>query len=216
MQTKYISLLAAAAATTVSATQVKRVDVVHIFETLHVGKHIPSFTPNKRSVNAIFERDDKEECQSSAISILRSAPTANGDLESWALTAETTDPCTLTAPSSLSSELLSYMTAVVEWSNEKADDMQELVDKCLDGEDANDANLAACPTPGTVIFTAATTTQTVQLKTVLETFATPGASSTGSAGGSDDSEKTNAAAPRGANLFAAVAAVGVAGFMIAA
>ncbi|PNP80643.1 hypothetical protein FNYG_06242 [Fusarium nygamai] len=219
MQTRYISLLAAAAATAVSATQVKRVDVVHIFETLHVGKHIPSFTPNKRSVNAIFERDDKEECQSSAISILRSAPTANRDLESWALTAETTDPCTLTAPSSLSSELLSYMTAVVEWSNEKADDMQELVDKCLDGEDANDANLAACPTPGTVIFTAAATTETVQLKTVLKTFATPGASSTGSAGGSggsDDSEKTNAAAPRGANLFAAVAAVGVAGFMIAA
>ncbi|KAF5658227.1 infection structure specific, partial [Fusarium circinatum] len=54
MQTKYISLLAAAAATTVSAAEVKRVDVVHIFETLHVGKHIPSFTPNKRSVNAIF------------------------------------------------------------------------------------------------------------------------------------------------------------------
>ncbi|KAF4438686.1 infection structure specific [Fusarium acutatum] len=216
MQTKYISLLAAAAATIVSAAEVKRVDVVHIFETLHVGKHIPSFTPNKRSVNAIFERDDKEECQSSAISILRSAPTANKDLESWALTAETTDPCTLTAPSSLSSELLSYMTAVVEWSNEKADDMQELVDKCLDGEDAEDAELGACSTPGTIIFTAATTTQTVQLKTVLETFATPGASSTGSAGGSDDTEKTNAATPHGANLFAAVAAVGVAGFMIAA
>ncbi|KAF5963802.1 infection structure specific protein [Fusarium bulbicola] len=220
MQTKYICLLAAAAATTVSAAEVKRVDVVHIFETLHVGKHIPSFTPNKRSVNAIFERDDKEECQSSAISILRSAPTANRNLESWALTAETTDPCTLTAPSSLSSELLSYMTAVVEWSNEKAGDMQELVDKCLDGEDANGGELAACPTPGTVIFTAATTTETVQLKTVLETFATPGASSTGSgsgsAGGSDDTEKTNAAAPRVANLFAAVAAVGVAGFMIAA
>ncbi|CVK92358.1 uncharacterized protein FMAN_07254 [Fusarium mangiferae] len=216
MQTKYISLLAAAAVTTVSAAEVKRVDVVHIFETLHVGKHIPSFTPNKRSVNAIFERDDKEECQSSAISILRSAPTANRDLESWALTAETTDPCTLTAPSSLSSDLLSYMTAVVEWSNEKADDMREIVDKCLDGEDAEDAELGVCSTPGTIIFTAVTTTQTVQLKTVLETFATPGASSTGSAGGSDDTEKTNAAAPRGANLFAAVAAVGVAGFMIAA
>ncbi|KAI1040868.1 hypothetical protein LB505_008768 [Fusarium chuoi] len=216
MQTKYISLLAAAAATTVSAAEVKRVDVVHIFETLHVGKHIPSFTPNKRSVNAIFERDDKEECQSSAISILRSAPTANRDLESWALTAETTDPCTLTAPSSLSSDLLSYMTAVVEWSNEKADDMQEILDKCLDGEDAENAELGVCSTPGTIIFTAATTTQTVQLKTVLETFATPGASSTGSAGGSDDTEKTNAAALRGANLFAAVAAVGVAGFMITA
>ncbi|KAH7481540.1 hypothetical protein BFJ68_g1818 [Fusarium oxysporum] len=217
MQTKYISLLAAAAATSVSAAEVKRVDVVHIFETLHVGKHIPSFTPNKRSVNVIFERDDKEECQSSAISILRSAPTANRDLESWALTAETTDPCTLTAPSSLSSDLLSYMTAVVEWSNEKADDMQELVDKCLDGEDADDSGeLGVCSTPGKIIFTAATTTETVQLKTVLETFATPGASSTGSSGGSDDTEKTNAAAPRGANLFAAVAAVGVAGFMIAA
>ncbi|KAF4943934.1 hypothetical protein FGADI_13015 [Fusarium gaditjirri] len=216
MQTKYISLLAAAAATTVSAAEVKRVDVVHIFETLHVGKHIPSFTPNKRSVNAIFERDDKEECQSSAISILRSAPTANSELDSWALTAETADPCTLTAPSSLSSDLLSYMTAVIEWSNEKADDMQELVDKCLDGEDANDAGLGVCSTPGKIFFTAATTTETVQLKTVLETFATPSASSTGSAGGSGDDEKTNAAAPRGANLFAAIAAVGVAGFMIIA
>ncbi|KAH7255444.1 uncharacterized protein BKA55DRAFT_537851 [Fusarium redolens] len=217
MQTKYISLLAAAAATTVSAAEVKRVDVVHIFETLHVGKHIPSFTPNKRAVNAIFARDDKEECQSSAISILRSAPTANRELESWALTAETTDPCTLTAPSSLSSDLLSYMTAVVDWSNEKADDMQELVDKCIDEDDADNAGgLGVCSTPGKILFTTGTSTETVQLRTVLETFATPGASSTGSAGGSDDTDKTNAAAPRGANLFAAVAAVGVAGFMIAA
>ncbi|KAF9768670.1 hypothetical protein IL306_013981 [Fusarium sp. DS 682] len=221
MQTKYISLLAAAAATTVSATEVKRVDVVHIFETLQVGKHIPSFTPNKRDVNAIFARDDKEECQSSALSILRSAPTANRDLQSWALTAETTDPCTLTAPSSLSSDLMSYMTAVVEWSNEKFEDMEDLVGKCIDEDDLDNAGgLDACSTHGKILFTTGTSVETVRLETALKTFATPGASSTGSAGGSgsdsDTTDKANAVAPRGVNMLAAVAAVGVAGFMIAA
>ncbi|KAF4341364.1 infection structure specific [Fusarium beomiforme] len=216
MQTKYITLLAAAAATTVSASEVKRVDVVHILETLQVGKHIPNFSLNKRGVNAIFARDDKEECQSSALSILRSAPTANSDLESWALTAETTDPCTLTAPSSLSSDIMSYMTAVVEWENEKYEDMEELVGKCIDEDELDNSGGLVCSTPGKILFTTGTSVETVQLKTALETFATPGASPTGSAGGSDSSDKPNAVAPRGVNMLAAFAAVGVAGFMIAA
>ncbi|KAF4439261.1 infection structure specific protein [Fusarium austroafricanum] len=213
MQTKYLSLLAAVAATTVSATAVERVDVIHIFETLQVGHHIPEFTPNKRSINAIFARDDKEECQSSAISILRSAPTGNSAITSWARTAETTDPCTLVAPSSISSDVMSYVTEVIEWANDKYDDMEKLIGKCVDDDDVNAGEFNGCSTPGTILFTADKTTETVKLETALATFATPGASSSS---GSGSGSKPNAAAPRGANMFAAVVAVGLASFIISA
>ncbi|KAM0555108.1 hypothetical protein ACHAPJ_006458 [Fusarium lateritium] len=221
MQTKYLSILAAVAATTVSA-EVEHVDVVHIFDTLHVGKHIPSFTPNKRDVNAIFARADKDmnECQSSARSILLAAPTpSNRAVQSYFLTAETTDACTLTAPGSLSSDVMSYLTEVNEWASKSEKDMEKLLEDCLDEDEAKSASQmaasTACPTPGTIFFTASNGTRTVLLETALETFATP-APTSGSGSDDADTKDENAAAPRGASMVAAIAAVGVAGFMIAA
>ncbi|KAM0189724.1 hypothetical protein ACHAPA_008527 [Fusarium lateritium] len=208
MQTKYLPILAAAAATTVSASEVTQIDVVHIIETLQVGKHIPSFTPNKRSLNAIFARDNDEECQSSYTSILRSVPTPKPAVESWARTAETTEACVIEAPTSVSSDLMAYITAVNEWLIEKEGDLNGLVGKCLEEEDVEEAGqIDGCSTPGTILFTADKTTQTVQLKTALATF-TPGAASA--------TKAPNAGATGAANAFAAAAAVGVAAFMVAA
>ncbi|CAJ0539128.1 Ff.00g068960.m01.CDS01 [Fusarium sp. VM40] len=210
MQTKYLPILAAAAATTVSASasQVTQVDVVHIIETLQVGKHIPSFTPNKRSLNAIFARDNDAECQSSFTSILLSFPTPKPAIESWARTAETTQLCVIQAPTSLSSDLMAYLTAVNEWAVEKDGDLNGLVGKCLEEEDVENAGgVDSCPTPGTILFTADKTTDTVFLKTALATF-TPGAASA--------TKAPNAGATGAANSFAAAAAVGVAAFMVAA
>ncbi|KIL96580.1 hypothetical protein FAVG1_01324 [Fusarium avenaceum] len=208
MQTKYLPILAAAAATTVSASQVTQVDVVHIIETLQVGKHIPSFTPNKRSLNAIFARDDDAECQSSFTSILLSVPTPNPAIQSWARTAETTQSCVIEAPTSLSSDLMAYITAINEWAVEKEGDLNAIVGKCLEEEDVENAGgIGSCSTPGTILFTADKTTDTVFLKTALATF-TPGAAST--------TKAPNAGATGAANSFAAAAAIGVAAFMIAA
>jgi hypothetical protein len=208
MQTKYLPILAAAAATTVSASQVTKVDVVHIIETLQVGKHIPSFTPNKRSLNAIFARDDDEECQSSFTSILLSIPTPKPALQSWARTVETTKSCVIEAPTSLSSDLMAYITAINEWAVEKDGDLNGLVGKCLEEEDVEGAGqINSCSTPGTILFTADKTTETVYLNTALATF-TPGAASA--------TKAPNAGATGAANAFAAAAAVGVAAFMVAA
>jgi hypothetical protein len=210
MQTKYLPILAAAAATTVSASKVTKVDVVHIIETLQVGKHIPSLTPNKRSLNAIFARDDDEECQRSITSILLSIPTPKPAVEAWASTAETTKSCVIEAPTSLSSDLMAYITAINEWAIEKDGDLNGLVGKCLEEEDVEDAGqIDSCSTPGTILFTADKTTDTVYLKTALATFTpVPGAASATTA--------PNAGATGAANAFAAAAAVGVAAFMVAA
>ncbi|KAF4990459.1 hypothetical protein FGRMN_8452 [Fusarium graminum] len=208
MQTKYLPILAAAAATTVSASEITRVNVVHIVETLQLGKHIPNFTPNKRDMNAIFARDSDSDCTSSARSILSSFPTPKPEIESWLLSAETTKPCTMEAPSSLSSDLMKYITEVNEWAVEKDGELQAITDKCLDADEVDDAGQLGCSTPGTLLFTTEKTTQTVQLKTALATF-TP----TGSAASTN---APNAAATGGANTFAAAAAVGVAAFMIGA
>ncbi|KAM0347760.1 hypothetical protein ACHAPU_004775 [Fusarium lateritium] len=209
MQTKYLPILAGAAVTTVSASEITTVNVVHIVETLQLGKHIPSFTPNKRDIDAIFARGFDGDCTSSARSILGSFPTPKPDVSSWLLTAETTQPCTLEAPSSLSSDLMKYVTEVNEWAVEKYDDLQDISANCLEGDDVEDAGQLGCSTPGAILFTADKTTATVQLKTALATF-TP----TGSAAAS--TEAPNAAATGGANAFAAAAVVGVAAFMIGA
>ncbi|KAF5021352.1 hypothetical protein F66182_6620 [Fusarium sp. NRRL 66182] len=208
MQAKFLTLLAATATTAsalASTEHVKRVDVnvVHIYETLHAGKHIPNFSVDKRDTNAIFARQNNAECRSSATSILRSIPTPAADLESWARTARTTEPCSITAPSSVSDHLLSYLTAINQWALDREDELEEFIDGCGDGADTDDDVLNACSTPGTIFFTAANRTKTVELEPILATMTgTP---------------SSNAAAPRGASLAAAVAAaIGVAGFMMAA
>ncbi|KAF5662220.1 infection structure specific [Fusarium heterosporum] len=209
MQTKYLPVLAAAAATTVSASEITRVNVVHIVETLQLGKHIPSFTPNKRDMDAIFARDSDGDCTSSARSILSSFPTPKPEIESWLLSAETTKPCTMEAPSSLSSDLMKYITEINEWAVEKDGDLHAISDSCLDEDDVDDAGQFGCSTPGVLLFTTDKTTETVQLKTALATFTPTGSAAT-------STKAPNAAATGGANAFAAAAAVGVAAFMIGA
>ncbi|RGP61877.1 infection structure specific [Fusarium longipes] len=147
MQTKYLSILAAtiAAVTGVSAGNVERVDVVHIFKTLHVVDQVPNLTPDKRSINALFARDSNEKFLSSDCA-----------------------------------------------SQEELDDFNEQLGN------------NECSDSGAVVFTAASTTQTVDLQTAFPSW-TPLATSI---------ENTGVA--RDVSNFAIAAAAGVAGFMIAA
>jgi hypothetical protein len=212
MQIKYLPVLAAAAATGASAGDVQHVDVVHIFETLRIAENVPNFSLNKRNINDLFGRDSGNGCQSSATSVLRDIPTPGSSLASWAVTATQADVCTLTAPSSVSSALMSYWTSVANWQVEKGDDFNEFVRNCV-SQDELDQILEKvghkCSSAGVVVFTAASTTQTVDIQTVVPGF-TPMAVPT--------KVGNDACAPRGVSrLAAAAAAVAcVAGFMFAA
>ncbi|KAL6922142.1 hypothetical protein ACHAPO_002901 [Fusarium lateritium] len=213
MQTKYLTILGAtaAAAASVSTRDVKHVDVVHIFQTLHVTNQVPNFSPNKRSINALFARGSDDECQSSATSILRAFPTPTGRLRNFLSTAGTpSDSCTLEAPSSISSELMSYYTTLAEWEMDKGDDLIKFVQNCASQDDLDEINEelggSECSVLGTVIFTAASTTKTVNMETALPNY-TPLTLPT---------TVNDAGFARGISKFAAAAAAGVAGFMIAA
>ncbi|KAF4419114.1 infection structure specific [Fusarium acutatum] len=210
MQTKYLPIIAAAAATGASAGDVQHVDVVHIFETLRVAEHIPNLSPNKRNINALFARDSNDACQSSATSILRDIPTLGASLASWAVSATQADKCTLMAPSSVSSALMSYYTSVANWQMEKGDDFNKFLQNCV-SQDELDKILEGlgpkCSKAGTVIFTAASTTQTIDMQTAIPSY-TPMPVPTKA--GND------ASPPHDISMFAAAAAACVAGFMFAA
>ncbi|RGP63210.1 infection structure specific [Fusarium longipes] len=215
MQTKYLALLAAATAAGVSAGDIQHVDVVHILETLHVAETVPGFSLNKRNVNALLARDSNEECKSSASSINRDIPTLGGSLASWAATATHADECTLLIPSSLSSAFMSYHTSLANWNIDKKDDVHKFVENCL-SQDELDKILGRvaprCSNAGTVIFTATSTTETVDMQTVLPTF-TPMSIPTKV---SNDASANDASAHHGINMMAAAAAACVAGFMLTA
>ncbi|RSL47676.1 hypothetical protein CEP54_013290 [Fusarium duplospermum] len=213
MQSKNLAILAAVAATA-AADDVQHVDVIHVVEKLHVfNGQVLNITPNKRSLDNLFRRADAAECRSSARSLLLSAPTAEPELESWAIAATTpTDPCTLVAPSSLSDALIEYLTELAEWAMEKEDDAQEIVEKC--NLEAGGNALDACSTPGTIFFTYANQTKTVPLEPILESLGATAESGSGSGSGSSG-DSDNAAGARGAGLAAVCAvAMGVAGFLV--
>ncbi|KAL4723690.1 hypothetical protein ACLX1H_009333 [Fusarium chlamydosporum] len=210
MQTKYLPVLAAAAATGAFAGDVQHVDVVHIFETLRVAEHVPNFSPNKRNLNALFARDSNDDCRSSATSIVRNIPTPGSDLASWAVSATQADECNLTVPSSLSSALMSYYTSAANWEMENGDDFNKFVQNCASQDDLDEVleQLGPqCSNAGTVVFTAASTTRTVDMQTVLPSY-TPMPLPTKA--GND------ASTSRRISMFAAAAAACVAGFMFAA
>ncbi|KAJ4133436.1 hypothetical protein NW768_005021 [Fusarium equiseti] len=210
MKTEYLTVLAAAAATGVSAGNVQRVDVVHIFETLHVGNHVPNFSHNKRNLNAIFARDSKDDkCLRTASSILQNVPTPTGDLSRWAVgLGSQTDECTLTAPSSLSSNLMKYYTELADWEMDNQKNLVEFVKECATQDELDDINKelggGSC-SDAALLFTGASATETVMMKTALPNY-TPVAAVT----------EANAAAASDISQLAALAAAGVAGFMIAA
>ncbi|QPC77763.1 hypothetical protein HYE68_008515 [Fusarium pseudograminearum] len=214
MQTKYLSILGATAAavTGVSARDIQHVDVVHIFETLHVSEQVRNFTPNKRNIDTLFARDSNDECLSSATSILRAFPTPTGSLRAYVSTAQTqTNPCTLEVPATLSSDLMSYYTSLTEWEMDNDDGLIKFIQKCASQDDLDEINKelgggSECSGLGTVLFTAASSTKTVDLQTAFPDYTAASVPTT----------VDNAGVARDVGKFAAAAAAVVAGFMIAA
>ncbi|KAM0438984.1 hypothetical protein ACHAPT_001745 [Fusarium lateritium] len=197
-----LMLAATAAAAAVNHVEVRQVKEVHIFHARSPAVNsLLNYTPYKRDEGAIFARADQKECFASASSIIKSAPTPDPKLEKWASSRGTTSgsPCSVTAPASLSKELMEYMTKFLDWADDVEDDASEFMDNCSKFEGGSATiTINTCSTSPTIVFTASDKTETVKLE----------ASST--------AEKDNAAAPRDAGLTHAIAAaVGVIGVVMA-
>ncbi|KAH7109240.1 hypothetical protein B0J13DRAFT_463026 [Dactylonectria estremocensis] len=196
-------MLAAAAAAAINHVEVRQVNVVHVLEKLHVYPNaIVNYTLNKREEAALVARADRDECQSSVVDILKGAPTGDADLEDWAYSS--TNPCSLYVPSSLSEDMMEYMTSYIVWAADAQDDVEDFNKECSQYVDGDVVD--ACPTPGTIFFTENNATETVALDSLVACITA----------GSGDDDEDNAAASRDRSLIAAVAAaVGVVGVMMA-
>ncbi|KAH7142707.1 hypothetical protein B0J13DRAFT_636345 [Dactylonectria estremocensis] len=188
-------LMLAGAATAAAAA------VINNVEKLHIHFNTVNYTPNKRDEGVLFARADRDECQSSVVDILSGAPTGDAELEDWAqslvVESSSTNPCSLYVPSSLSEDMMEYMTSYIDWAADVQDEVADFNEECSQYVDGD--VVQACPTPGTIFFTENNTTETVPLDTLV-------ASATARTSGDDD----NAAASRDRGLTAAIAAaVGV-------
>jgi hypothetical protein len=105
---------------------------------------------------------------------------------------------------------MSYYTSLANWEMDKGDDLIKFVENCASQDELEEINKevggAECSGFGEVVFTAASTTQTVDLQTAFPSYSPLVLPST----------VDNAAVPTGISKFAAAAAAGVAGIMIAA
>ncbi|KAJ4314806.1 hypothetical protein N0V84_008692 [Fusarium piperis] len=195
-----LMLAATAGAAAVNQVEVRQVKEFHIFHARSPAVNsLLNYTPYKRDEGALFARDEREECLASASSIINSAPTPDPKLEKWASSSVSGSPCSITAPASLSKELMEYMTKFIEWADDIEDEASEFLDDCstFNGGRAT-FSIKTCSTSPTIVFTASDKTETVKLE----------ASST--------ADKDNAAAPLDAGLAPAIAAaVGVIGAAIA-
>lgn len=194
-------LAATAAATAVNHVEVRQVKEVHIFHARSPAVNsLLNYTPYKRDEGNLFARADHKECLSSARSIFKSAPTPDPKLDKWASSRGSTSgsPCSVTAPASLSKELMEYMTKFFDWADDIEDDVSEFMDDCskFEGGSATIA-IKTCSTSPTIVFTASDETETVKVE----------ASST--------ADKDNAAAHRDVGLTPTIAAaVGVIGIVM--
>ncbi|KAJ3523321.1 hypothetical protein NM208_g12496 [Fusarium decemcellulare] len=121
--------------------------------------------------------------------------TENGDI----------DTCTLTAPTTLSDEIIEYLSELLQWSYDKEAEAQEILDEC--DFDRRGGGVDSCGNTGKIVFTASNSTKTVAFSSAIPT---PTATSTRGSGNG------NAAAPRGAAMGAVVAAaLGAVGVVMA-
>ncbi|KAM0280209.1 hypothetical protein ACHAQH_004166 [Verticillium albo-atrum] len=173
-------------------------------------------------------------CTMSALAILSELPTLPNGAASYALTAVTEspsqDPCSLTWPASLSSEVLDYESSVSSFVSDRSSQLSALAANCTDLIDGP-LGSAICTTEAIHVFTedGSTTTEAVGYTVFPElatetgtsgtatetatTTETDTATETGGNGaqetGEDDGDSP--ASKTGANVYAVGALVGVLG-----
>lgn len=179
-KTTHIVALAATASAAIDSVQ-----VVHIIESLK-SEGLPvkasvHFSDNKNDARALFARDDPTymECAASLRDVFETIPTpTNREVLYWFTDVLETAECTLTAHSSLSDDIMSYVTELIDWIWEIEDGLEKIVDDCGDqlGIEINDNSPAdlLCGKGGTMIYTgSANATATVAFETALADYTPP-------------------------------------------
>ncbi|CRK48629.1 hypothetical protein HYQ45_000087 [Verticillium longisporum] len=176
--------------------------------------------------------DGSAACAAPALSLLAALPTLPAEAASFALTAATAspsqDPCALTWPASLSSDVLGYESSVSSFVSDRSSELAALAADCTDLIDGP-AGSAICSTEARHVFTGdgTTTTESVGYTvfpalatqqtsgTVTETETqtqTSTAETTGTETVTETGEDGDSLAGRaGANVYAVGALVGVLG-----
>ncbi|KUI61648.1 hypothetical protein VP1G_08836 [Cytospora mali] len=89
--------------------------------------------------------DDDDSCELALMSLASSLPTPDAALASYEATYTPTDSCSYSVPSSLSSDFVSYTSAVESWYSASSDAISSIVSQCP--EYAGEASeISECPT----------------------------------------------------------------------
>ncbi|KAL9946616.1 hypothetical protein D7B24_007894 [Verticillium nonalfalfae] len=205
-------------------------------ETSTVTQSIPATTTSSGEA-----ADGSAACAASALSLLAALPTLPAGAASFALTAgaattsPSQDPCALTWPASLSSDVLGYESAVASFVSDRRSELDALAADCTDLIDGP-AGSVLCSTEARHVFTGDGTTTTESVGyTVFPALATQQTSgtvtetetqtqtqtstteTTGTETGEDGAQETGGedgdslAGRAGANVYAVGALVGVLG-----
>lgn len=182
-----INLTAATMATmaTLASARITTVEEIHIIETLGfhtlpgVVEAAEQFTPKPNDPRKLFARQQVEisrSCIRRLNEITETEPQPPREVRSYILDTMdvTTSQCTFTAPSSISDDLISYISTAVQWVVDSEPSYSSVLDDCVDNWESIASDLineplpSGCPTPATILFTGSSnTTETVELETVL-------------------------------------------------
>ncbi|PNH59832.1 hypothetical protein VD0002_g7739 [Verticillium dahliae] len=166
----------------------------------------PTTNIHARSL-AFFRRQDSTpsaECLSAAIDIVSSIPTPAADVLAYLATAPdsvTSDPCRLTFPASLSSDVEDWVTSLSAFSSESASALSSIISEC-GGADATDLAAGVCASEPAFVYVDGAS-GTAAATSAQETGSTGAAPTT--AGGAATTRSTAASASQSTDAAATTA-----------
>ncbi|KAM0273886.1 hypothetical protein ACHAQH_008181 [Verticillium albo-atrum] len=165
-------------------------------------------TPIHARSLAIFRRQDttpSTECISAAIDLISNIPTPAADVISYLATAPaavTSDPCRITFPASLSSDVEEWLTSLSAFQSESSSALSSLAEEC-GGADAGDAGLSICTSEPAFVYVNGGSSGTATSPSAVETGS--GAASTRSTAADETAAASDATADATASESTAAA-----------
>ncbi|KAG7116039.1 hypothetical protein HYQ44_007192 [Verticillium longisporum] len=157
---------------------------------------------------ALFRRQDSTpsaECLSAAIDLVSSIPTPAADVLAYLATAPdsvTSDPCRITFPASLSSEVEDWVTSPSAFSSESASALSSIISEC-GGTEATDLGAGVCASEPAFVYVNGGASGTAAATSAQETGSSGAAPTT--AGGAATTRSTAASASESTGAAATTA-----------
>ncbi|KUI68508.1 hypothetical protein VM1G_04323 [Cytospora mali] len=200
----YSQLLVAALAASVSANIV-------VPGHLPMRRELQNFarqTDSAAAPTGTSSGDDDYSCELALMSLASSIPTPDAALASYEATYTPTDSCSYSVPSSLSSDFVSYTSAVESWYSASSDAVSSIVSECP--EYAGEASeISECPTSTGAAGSAASASATSTTGTAdhsshsastKSSGSTSSSSATGTAAGSSSSASASGSGASGREI----------------